>query len=155
MLQVLPSGPLPPNPSELLSSHGMSDLLSSLHARFDLVLLDAPPLLPVTDGAVLSRQADGAVLCVRAGRTRRDQLSQAAGALRAVDAKVLGVVLTMVPAKGPDAYHGYGYGYGSYESDDHKPQMSDADAVRARDLPPVVRDERERSPQASSAQPIR
>ena len=153
MLAVLPSGPLPPNPSELLSSHGMAELMKSLQDRFDLVLLDAPPLLPVTDGAVLSTLADGAVLCVRASKTRRDQLTQAAGALRAVDAKVLGVVLTMVPTKGPDAYHGYGNDYGSYQSDVHKPQMSDADAVRALDLPPVKRDEASLGPRAASTQP--
>jgi non-specific protein-tyrosine kinase len=138
MLEVLPSGPLPPNPSELLSSRGMDELMRSLEERFDLVLVDAPPLLPVTDGAILSTLTDGAVLCVRARSTRKDQLEQAVGALRAVDAKILGVVLTMVPAKGPDAYQGYGYGYGSYKSDAHKPQMSEADAVRALDLPPAV-----------------
>jgi len=138
MLDVLPSGPLPPNPSELLSSRAMTELMTTLHERYDLVLIDAPPLLPVTDAAILSTVADGAVLCVHAGKTRRDQLEQAAGALRSVDAKVLGVVLTMVPTKGPDAYQGYDRNYGAYQSDVHKPQMSDEDAVRALDLPPVT-----------------
>ncbi|MBW3640747.1 MAG: polysaccharide biosynthesis tyrosine autokinase [Actinobacteria bacterium] len=137
MLEVLPSGPLPPNPSELLSSRGMDELMKALEKRFDLVLIDAPPLLPVTDAAILSTLTDGAVLCVRARSTRKDQLNQAAGALRAVDAKILGVVLTMVPTKGPDAYQGYGYGYGSYKSDERKPQMSTADAERALEAPPA------------------
>ena len=131
MLEVLPSGPLPPNPSELLSSRGMEELMTSLEERFELVLVDAPPLLPVTDGAILGNLTDGAVLCVRAGGTRRAQLEQAVSALRAVDAKILGVVLTMVPTKGPDAYQSYGSGYGSYQSDTRKPQMSDQEAVRA------------------------
>lgn len=138
MLEVLPSGPLPPNPSELLSSRGMGELMKSLEHRFDLVLVDAPPLLPVTDGAILSTLTDGAVLCVRARITRKDQLEQAVEALRAVDAKILGVVLTMVPTKGPDAYQGYGHGYGSYKSDERKPQMSNADAVRALEVPPAA-----------------
>jgi len=138
MLEVLPSGPLPPNPSELLSSRHMSELIHALEQRFDLVLIDAPPLLPVTDSAIMSTLTDGAVLCVRVRQTRKDQLAQAADALRAVDAKILGVVLTMVPTKGPDAYQGYGAGYGAYDTDIKKPQMSDADAGRALDLPPIV-----------------
>jgi len=138
MLEVLPSGPLPPNPSELLSSRSMDELMESLEHRFDLVLVDAPPLLPVTDGAILSTLTDGAVLCVRARSTRKDQLEQAVEVLRAVDAKILGVVLTMVPSKGPDAYQGYGHGYGSYKSDERKPQMSNADAVLALKVPPAA-----------------
>lgn len=135
-LEVLPSGPIPPNPSELLSSRGMAELMGSLEERFDLVLVDAPPLLPVTDAAILSTLADGAVLCARVGRTRRDQLAQAATSLRAVDAKILGAVLTMVPTRGPDAYQSYGTGYGSYNSDVRKPQMSSEDALLALDVGP-------------------
>ncbi|AEH10842.1 MULTISPECIES: polysaccharide biosynthesis tyrosine autokinase [Protofrankia] len=113
-LHVLPSGPLPPNPSELLGSRGMSDLLGELSARFDFVLIDTPPLLPVTDAAVLAAQTDGTVLIVRASRTRREQVARAADALRLVDARILGAVLTMVPVKGPDAaYDGY-HAYGGY-----------------------------------------
>jgi len=138
MLEVLPSGPLPPNPSELLSSRGMDELMHALEQRFDLVLVDAPPLLPVTDAAILANLSDGAVMCVRVRSTRKDQLTQAADALRAVDANLLGVTLTMVPTRGPNAYQGYGYGYGSYKSDGRKPQMSSEDAVRALDLPPAA-----------------
>ncbi len=130
-LTVLPSGPIPPNPSELLSSKQMRDLLSELRSRFVVVIIDAPPLLPVTDAAILATMTDGAVLVVRAGHTRREQLRQAAGALDAVGGKILGSVLNMVPARGPDAGYGYGYGYGSYESDSTKTRLSTQDAALA------------------------
>jgi len=112
-LEVLTSGPLPPNPSELLQSRAMELLLGELDRRADVVLIDAPPLLPVTDGALLARMSDGAVLVVRHGKTSVDQVRQAVDNLAKVDARLLGTVLTMAPAKGPDAYtYGYGYGYG-------------------------------------------
>jgi succinoglycan biosynthesis transport protein ExoP len=110
LLSVLPSGPTPPNPSELLGSQGMADLLHELESTYDLVLIDAPPLLPVTDAAVLANAASGALVVVRHGHTRREQLARAIESLRAVDTAVFGVVLTMTPTRGPDAYY-YGYGY--------------------------------------------
>jgi capsular exopolysaccharide synthesis family protein len=110
MLSVLPSGPTPPNPSELLGSQGMADLLAELERNYDLVLIDAPPLLPVTDAAVLANAASGALVVVRHGHTRREQLTRAIESLRAVDTAVFGIVLTMTPTRGPDAYY-YGYGY--------------------------------------------
>jgi capsular exopolysaccharide synthesis family protein len=114
-LYVLPAGKIPPNPSELLGSKQMGQLLDALANEFDVVLCDAPPLLPVTDAAVLSRQATGALVIVAAGRTSTNQLGGALDALDTVGAKVGGVVLTMVPTRGPDAYgYGYGYGYGGY-----------------------------------------
>jgi capsular exopolysaccharide synthesis family protein len=109
-LMVLPSGPTPPNPSELLGSQGMADLISSLEQRADIVLVDAPPLLPVTDAAVLAKICDGALLIVRHGQTSREQVIRAVESLRVVDAHLIGNVLNMAPAKGPDAY-GYGYAY--------------------------------------------
>ena len=114
-LQVLASGPTPPNPSELLGSEQMGELLEALESRCDLVLLDAPPLLPVTDAAVLSAHASGAIVVVRSGSTTREQASRAVEILRAVDAHVYGVVINMVPTKGPgaDKYGYYGYGYAS------------------------------------------
>ncbi len=111
-LQVLASGPLPPNPSELLGSQGMQDLLRDLEQRVDIVLIDAPPLLPVTDAAVLGALTSGVVILIRSNETRREQLTRAVATVNAVGATLLGGVLNMVPTKGPDAYsYGYGYGY--------------------------------------------
>lgn len=109
---LLPSGAIPPNPSELLGSQQMKDLLAELEHQVDLVLIDAPPVLPVTDAAVLATHVSGAIVVVRAGRTTRDQAGRAVEILRGVDAHVYGVVLNMVPARGPASY-GYGYGYGA------------------------------------------
>ncbi|MGP6176009.1 polysaccharide biosynthesis tyrosine autokinase [Microbacterium sp. A196] len=114
-LYVLPAGKIPPNPSELLGSERMHKLLDALGKEFDVVLCDAPPLLPVTDAAVLSRATSGAIMVVAAGRTTNHQLEGALEALETVGSKVAGVVMTMVPTKGADAYtYGYGYGYGGY-----------------------------------------
>lgn len=110
-LDVLTSGSTPPNPAELLKSSSMASLLASLREQYDIVLIDAPPLLPVTDGALLSAQADGALLVVRHGKTTTDQVSVAVDRLEAVGAAPVGVIFNMTPAKGRDGY-GYGYGYG-------------------------------------------
>jgi non-specific protein-tyrosine kinase len=113
-LRVLASGPLPPNPSELLGSAGMSNLLRELEASFDLILIDAPPLLPVTDAAVLGAICSGVLMLIRSNATRREQVERATATVNAVGATVLGTILNMVPTRGPDAYaYGYGYGYGS------------------------------------------
>jgi capsular exopolysaccharide synthesis family protein len=115
-LQVLASGPLPPNPSELLGSQGMQELLHELESRADIVIIDAPPLLPVTDAAVLGTLTSGVVMLIRSNETRREQLSRAVGTVHAVGATMLGSVMNMVPTKGPDSYtYGYGYGY-SYKA---------------------------------------
>lgn len=112
-LYVLPAGKIPPNPSELLGSHQMGSLLEMLEREFDVVLCDAPPLLPVTDAAVLSRATSGALMVVSVARTTRNQLAGATDALTAVGAKLAGFVLSMVPTRGADSYYaGYGYGYG-------------------------------------------
>lgn len=112
-LTVLSSGPLPPNPAELVESAAMTSLLNRLRDMFDLIIIDTPPLLPVTDGAVLARKADGAVLVVRYGKTARNQVASAIRSMRSVDARVLGTVLTLVPPKGIDGYEGY---QGNYRS---------------------------------------
>jgi non-specific protein-tyrosine kinase len=122
-LKVLTSGILPPNPSEILGSRQMADIVQTLEGR-GLVLLDAPPLLPVTDGAVLAADASGVLVVIRANSTRREQVSSALESLRAVDAHVLGCVLNMAPTRGPDAYS---YGYGYYG----KPPVSHREGVKA------------------------
>ncbi len=111
-LQVLTSGPLPPNPSELLQSHAMGLLVKQLRDRFDIVVLDTPPLLPVTDAALLSAHADGMIVVVRHGKTTRDQLRHALDRVEAVDGKCVGVVVNQVRTKKSGDSYGYGYGYG-------------------------------------------
>lgn len=130
-LQVLASGPLPPNPSELLGSHGMDELLRRVEGMVDVVIIDAPPLLPVTDAAILGRMTSGVLVIVASNRTSREQLKRATESVRAVGATVLGVVLNMVPTKGPDAYaYGYGYGYGGYYDDKTKAgRLATSDSV--------------------------
>lgn len=113
-LYVLTSGEIPPNPSELLGSDAMSQLLDCLSASFDAVILDAPPLIPVTDAAVMAQKVGSVVMVVGAGRIRTQDLAKSLGALELVDAKVGGIILNMLPTKGPDAY---AYSYYSYESD--------------------------------------
>ena len=115
-LYLLPSGQIPPNPSEILGSALMAELIETLHEQYDVVLYDAPPLLPVTDAAVLARLVGGALLIVAAGRTHVAQVDSAMATLENVGAPVSGLVLTMLPTRGPDAY-GYGrYGY-AYQED--------------------------------------
>ena len=116
-LYVLPAGLVPPNPSELLGSAVMATLIKRLETEFDYVIFDAPPLLPVTDAAILSKSVGGAIVVVAAGRTHKNQLTAAVSALSTTWARrISGFVLTMLPRSGPDAY-GYGrYGYGeTYE----------------------------------------
>jgi capsular exopolysaccharide synthesis family protein len=95
-LWLLSSGHPPPNPSELLGSQRMGDLLDELRGRFDLVIVDSPPLLPVADGAVVAARTDGALLLVRSRKTKAAQVTAAARALHRVDARLLGCVFTMV-----------------------------------------------------------
>ena len=111
-LQVLTSGPRPPNPSELLQSQPMEKLVEELRERFAVVLLDAPPLLPVTDAALLAARADGLVAVVRHGRTTRDQLRHALERVETVGASCVGVVMNMVPVRGRGGGYSYSY-YGS------------------------------------------
>ncbi|MBB2740219.1 UNVERIFIED_ORG: non-specific protein-tyrosine kinase [Microbispora rosea subsp. rosea] len=113
-LSVLPSGRIPPNPSELLGSRGMRSVLAQLTEEYDMVIIDAPPLLPVTDAAALGAICDGALLIVRHGKTRREQVLRAGELLSSINARLVGTVLNFVPAK-QGSYYGYGYGYG-YDS---------------------------------------
>jgi polysaccharide biosynthesis transport protein len=110
-LYVLGAGPIPPNPSELLGSTAMEKTLRELESRFDVVIIDTPPLLPVTDAAVLSTIVGGTVLVVGAGRVDRQNLTRSLQSLDAVKGRVLGLVVNMVPTKGADAYSYYREGY--------------------------------------------
>lgn len=111
-LVVLPAGQIPPNPNELLQSTRMSEMIERLRFSFDTIIFDAPPLLPVSDAAILARNTDGALMVAASGRVRKAQLLHSVTALEQVDARILGVVLTMVPNSRRAGYdYGYGYGY--------------------------------------------
>jgi capsular exopolysaccharide synthesis family protein len=108
-LFLLPCGPVPPNPAELLQTEKFAALVRALGDRFDRILFDSPPVLAVTDAAILSRVVDGAVMVVRAGRTTRDALIRARNHLGAVNASIVGVVLNDVDLKNPHYAEYYGY----------------------------------------------
>ena len=95
-LQLVSSGPLPPNPSELLGSRRMEEIIAALLERADVVLFDAPPVVAVTDAAVLATKVDGVLLVINAGGTKRDYARAAKARLEKVNANLLGAVLNNV-----------------------------------------------------------
>ena len=105
-LAVLPAGEVPPNPAELLGSQRLQDLLERLMSHVDMVLIDSPPVLPVTDAAVLAQVTDGVLLVIDAGETRREVAERALGSLERVEANVIGVVLNRVEM-GRGGYYRY------------------------------------------------
>ncbi|TDA65681.1 MAG: polysaccharide biosynthesis tyrosine autokinase [Clostridia bacterium] len=110
-LSVLTSGPLPPNPAELLGSGRMRDLLARLVAEHDIVLIDTPPVLAVTDAAVLAPQVDAAVLVARAGVTRLDMMQEAKTSLGKTGVHLLGAVLNGLRPESDGYYYYYHYKY--------------------------------------------
>ncbi|HID89784.1 MAG TPA: polysaccharide biosynthesis tyrosine autokinase [Anaerolineae bacterium] len=96
-LFLLPSGPTPPNPADLLGSRRMEEVINVLREQADLVLFDAPPVIAVTDAAVLGTKVDGVLLVVRAGHTRREHARRAKELLERVRVRVIGAVLTNAP----------------------------------------------------------
>ncbi|CAI7623176.1 unnamed protein product [Penicillium discolor] len=128
-------GPVPPNPSELLGSSAMDQMLSSMTEYFDYILIDAPPLLPVTDAAVIGKKTSGVILVAASGKTKKQELAGAIRTLETAGVAMLGTVVTMLPTKGPDSY-GYGaYTYGAtttIEQDPVQLKRSDARPRRGR-----------------------
>ena len=111
-IDLLASGPLPPNPSELLSSNRTAEVLNTLRVEYDIVLVDSPPVLPVTDALVLSRRVDAVLLVSVAGATTRKEVVRATELLIQVEAPLVGAVLNGVDPEGSD---GYAYQYYRYE----------------------------------------
>lgn len=144
-LFVLPAGRVPPNPSELLGSRAMESLLRRLEREFDWILVDAPPLLPVTDAAVLATRTAGAIVVAASGRTTRGQLDGALTRLGTVDVSIAGILLTMLPTSGAHGY-AYGYGYGNgvppkgLDDDADRPATRDDDAADASALDATAAD---------------
>lgn len=112
-LHVLAAGPKPPNPAEVLETDAMRDLLASVRTAYDIIVLDAPPMLPVADTSALIRHTDGVILMARFGNTRKDVLQLAAERISSLDGRLYGTVLNGTPRRAAGVYgYGYGYGYG-------------------------------------------
>ena len=109
-LTLLTSGPVPPNPSELLGSEKMKQLLAQLREEYDYVLIDAPPVIAVTDAAVLASKVDGVVLVLDSGNVRPEMAQQAQKLIQAANGKLLGAILNKVEIDEEHSYYYYYYG---------------------------------------------
>lgn len=130
-LFVLTSGRIPPNPSELLGSAAMEALLHRLEDQFDAVVIDSPPLIPVTDAAVLAQKVAGVILVVDSQRTKQASMLKSLHSLEMVEANLLGVVLNRLPLKGPDSYGYMQYGYAAVAEQSDVQSTVDSTARRS------------------------
>ena len=125
-LKLMTAGITPPNPSELLHSKRMDNLLDDLKARSDLIIMDAPPVLAVADASVLASKADGVILAVDLTLSDRNAAKRAIGALRAVNARILGTVITgLEPTRKRYGYHHYYDRYYYYYDSEHSAEKKD------------------------------
>ena len=132
-LDILPSGPVPPFPTEMLSSGAMEAVLKRCAELYDYVVIDSPPILSVTDGVILSRQADAVVLVVRHGKSSKHVVRRARDILLRSGAGITGIVLNAVDLNSPEyyGYYGYsGYSYASVDSDSWESQAATGDEAR-------------------------
>jgi succinoglycan biosynthesis transport protein ExoP len=118
-LEALTTGPIPPSPADLLSSHRMREAIVELRRRFKFIVIDSPPIMAATDAVILSSLTDGVLLVVRSGETPKEAFTRTRDLLAAVKSRLLGVVLNAVDSSAPDYYYSYryypyayGYGYG-------------------------------------------
>ena len=146
-LDIIPSGPRPTNPSELLSNHRMSELLDWASAHYDMVVIDSPPILAASDCAILGTLVDGIALVVRPDKSRRKTIQRAVSFLTSLKLPLLGVILNNVTAgEKSGGYSGYGYGYGygyayeyHYGGEDHEDEMDNENSQAIRPKPTVPR----------------
>lgn len=122
-LAAIPTGPLPPNPADLLSSHKLADAITELRTKYKFIVIDSPPIMAATDAVILSVQADGVLLVVRSGETPKEAFTRTRDLLTSVNSNILGVVLNAVDSSAPDYYYSYryypySYGYGPQETPD-------------------------------------
>lgn len=108
-MYVLTSGPIPPNPSELLNSNRMNILMKRFEDMFDIIIYDMPPVTSVTDAQIMAAKADGVVFVIRHGVSQKDSVLNAKELLEMVNANILGVVFNGVEKKNTQSYYGYGY----------------------------------------------
>src|SRR5262249_10723477 len=120
-LVAIPTGPLPPNPADLLSSLKLADAIRLLRSQYKFIVIDSPPIMAATDAVIVSVQADGVLLVVRSGETPKEAFTRARDLLTSVKCRPLGVVLNAVDSTAPDYYYSYryypySYGYGPQEA---------------------------------------
>jgi polysaccharide biosynthesis transport protein len=120
-LAAIPTGPLPPNPADLLSSHKLAEAIAELRTKFKFVVIDSPPVMAATDAVIVSVQTDGVLLVVRSGETPKEAFTRTRDLLVSVKCHILGVVLNAVDSGAPDYYYSYryypySYGYGPQEA---------------------------------------
>ena len=108
-LHVLTSGPIPPNPSELLNSNRMNILMKRFEDIFDIIIYDMPPVTSVTDAQIMAAKADGVVFVIRHGVSQKDSVMNAKELLEMVNANILGVIFNGIEKKNTQSYYGYGY----------------------------------------------
>jgi succinoglycan biosynthesis transport protein ExoP len=128
-LAAIPTGPIPPNPADLLSSRRLTELIAELRLRYKFVVIDSPPIMAATDAVILSVLVDGVLLVVRSGETPKEAFTRTRDLLAGVKCRMLGVVLNAVDASSPDYYYSYRYypySYGGYgrEEDGKKSRKS-------------------------------
>jgi capsular exopolysaccharide synthesis family protein len=119
-LAAIPTGPLPPNPADLLSSHKLIEAITELRTNYKFIVIDSPPIMAATDAVILSVQTDGVLLVVRSGETPKEAFTRTRDLLISVKSHILGVVLNAVDSSAPDYYYSYryypySYGYGPQE----------------------------------------
>jgi polysaccharide biosynthesis transport protein len=134
-LQVLPCGYVPPNPTELLGSASLREILAALRSHYDWVLIDTPPILAMADTSVLSPLMDGIAVVVGAESSSRPAVQRALDQIRSVNGRLIGVILNKVNFERNSYYYGQYYGeyYRSYYADRPEgPRTSSADARRVR-----------------------
>ncbi len=120
-LVAIPTGPLPPNPADLLSSQRLVEAIAELRTKFKFIVIDSPPIMAATDAVILSVQTDGVLLVVRSGETPKEAFTRTRDLLHSVKCRILGVVLNAVDSGAPDYYYSYryypySYGYGPQEA---------------------------------------
>jgi polysaccharide biosynthesis transport protein len=136
-LVAIPTGPLPPNPADLLSSYKLADGIAELRTKFKFIVIDSPPVMAATDAVILSVQTDGVLLVVRSGETPKEAFTRTRDLLNSVKCRILGVVLNAVDSSAPDYYYSYryypySYGYGPQEAAEAPQEEEDSEAVTER-----------------------
>jgi polysaccharide biosynthesis transport protein len=136
-LAAIPTGPLPPNPADLLSSHRLAEAIVELRKRFKFIVIDSPPVMAATDAVILSVQTDGVLLVVRSGETPKEAFTRTRDLLVSVKCNILGVVLNAVDSSSPDYYYSYryypySYGYGPQEAANSEHEDEDLEPVTER-----------------------